>query len=318
MEVYMAVLVTGAGGFLGPEIIDRVLASGKEVLAFDFADPKPELLEKWKGKVEFIQGDIRDRSMVNHLVTKSGTEDPIIHLAGILTAGCDRDPNMAIAVNINGLNYVLDAAVRNGKRRTVFASTIGVYGRGLPQPIKEDMPAEPDGWYGFTKLMGEHMGLLYERRHGLDFRAARFAAVTGPFRQAAGSASLFTSHIAEKPALGQAYEVEVTEDTAYPVVYLKDAADALFQIAFADTAPSRIYNVASGRVVVSEMIKTVKEIIPEAKYTFKPDPVIMAVVEGYKEWNISTERISAELGWTPTYTPNEMVKDIIKVVKSRK
>ena len=314
----MAVLVTGAGGFLGKEFIDRVLESGRTVLAFDFAEPKAESLKEWGDRVEFIQGDIRDKSMVNYLVKKSGTEDPIVHLAGILTAGCDRDPSMAIAVNINGLNYVLDAAVKNGIRRTVHASTIGVYGRDLPQPIIESMPAEPDGWYGYTKWMGEHMGLLYERRHGLDFRAARFAAVTGPGRTAVGSASLFTSHIAEKPALGEAYEIEVAEDTSYPVVYIKDAADALFKITFSDSAPSRVYNVASGRVVVSEMIKTVKDIIPDAKYTYKPDEVIMAVVGGYKEWRISTDLIKKELGWTPTYTPDAMVKDIITEARKMK
>ncbi len=314
----MAVLVTGAGGFLGKEIINRILDSGRDVLAFDFADPNPDTLKAWGDRVEFIQGDIRDKSMVHHLVRKSGTEDPIIHLAGILTAGCDRDPAMAIAVNINGLNNVLEAAVKYGNRRTVHASTIGVYGRGLPQPILEDMPAEPDGWYGYTKWMGEHMGLLYERRHGLDFRAARFAAVTGPGRTAVGSASLFTSYIAEKPALGEVYEIEVAEDTAYPVVYIKDAADALFKITFAEAAPSRVYNVSSGRVIVSDMIKTVKEIIPDAKYTYKPDEVIMAVVSGYKEWHISTERIEKELGWTPKYTPEVMVKDIITEARKMK
>jgi nucleoside-diphosphate-sugar epimerase len=315
----MAVLVTGAGGFLGPEIIDKLLEAGKDVLAFDFAELRPELKSRWEGRVEFIRGDIRDRSMVRYLVEKSGTEDPIIHLAGILTSGCDRNPEMAIAVNVNGLYNVLDAAVEFNGRRTIMASTISVFGRDLPQPMTEEMSAEPDGWYGITKLMGEQMGLLFQRRHGLDFRAARFAAVTGPGRSAgSGSASLFTSFIPEKPALGEAYEIEVTEDTAYPVVYIKDAADALFQIAFADKAPSRIYNVSSGRIVVSQMVEDVKKIIPDAKYTYKPDPVIMSVVGGFKEWEISTTRIERELGWKPSYTPDEMVKDIIRIARSRK
>ena len=315
----MAVLVTGAGGFLGPEIIDRLLAEGNEVLAFDFAPLRPELADRWGNKVEFIRGDIRDKSMVRYLVEKSGTKDPIIHLAGILTSGCDRNPEMAIAVNLNGLYNVLEAAVACGNRRTIMASTISVYGRGLPQPMTETMKTEADGWYGVTKLMGEQTGLLFQRRHGLDFRAARFAAVTGPGRSAgSGSASLFTSYIPEKPALGESYEIEVTEDTAYPVVYIKDAADALYRIAMAPEAPSRVYNVSSGRIVVSEMVADVKKIIPEAQYSYKPDEVIMAVVSGFKEWRISTERIEKELGWKPSYTPEAMVKDIIAVARKAK
>ncbi len=315
----MAVLITGAAGFIGPELVDMFLASGKDVLAFDFAEPKEEIKRRWEGKVEFIRGDIRDRSLIRYLVQKSGTSDPIVHLAGILTAGCDRDPAMAVAVNVNGLYYVLDAAVEFGNRRTIMASTIGVYGRDLPQPIDETMPTEPDGWYGYTKLAAEQLGLLYVRRHGLDFRAARFAAVTGPGRSAgSGSASLFTSYIPEKPALGEPYEIEVTEDTAYPVVYIKDAADALFRIATADKAPRRIYNVGSGRIVVSEMVEQVKKQIPDAKYTYKPDPVIMSVVSGYKEWQISTKRIEEDLNWKPSYEPDQMVADIIRIARSRK
>ena len=180
------------------------------------------------------------------------------------------------------------------------------------------MGSDPAGAYAGSGGAGvvDDDGALAGR---VGARAARFAAVTGAGRSAgSGSASLFTSYIAEKPALGEKYEIEVGEDTAYPVVYIKDAADALFRIATADQAPSRIYNVASGRIVVSEMIEQVKSIIPEAEYSYKPDPVIMSVVSGYKEWVISTDRIEKELGWSPSYAPEEMVRDIIDVARRGK
>jgi nucleoside-diphosphate-sugar epimerase len=315
----MAVLVTGAGGFLGQTLVNTLLAQGKQVLGFDYTAPPDATLAKWQGKAEFVKGDIRDAALIAELTKKSGSADPIIHLAGVLTAGCDRDPQAAMTINVGGTHNVLEAAIANGKttppRRVVFASTIGVYGRGLPQPITEDMKKEPDGWYGLTKMMAEEMGLLYARRHGLDFRAVRFAAVTGPNRVAVGSASLFTSLIPEKAAKGEPYVIEVTPDTSYPVVYIKDAVNALVSLAFAKSAPGRVYNIASGNVVVDSMIAYIKKTIPNAQFSFAPVDDIMAVVSGYKEWTINCDKAAKEIGWTPSYAVEKMVDDIIAQVR---
>jgi nucleoside-diphosphate-sugar epimerase len=311
----VAILITGGAGFIGRALARHFVAAGRDVLAFDVAAPLAAAGADSPAGVSYVSGDIRDAATVRAAVERSGGEDPIVHLAGMLTAGCDRDPAQGMAVNVGGSFHVLDAARACGGRRVVLASTIGVYGRGLPQPIDETMATEPDGWYGYTKRCAEEMGLLHARRHGLDFRAARMAAVTGPFRQAAGSASLFTSLIPEKAARGEPYAVEVSEDTAYPVVYLDDAASALARLATAPDAPQRIYNVASGRVVVREMIAHVRQFLPQARFTFAPDPVIMQVVSGYREWRIDCRLIGAELGWRPRFGVREMVDDIIRTVR---
>ncbi len=312
----MAVLVTGGAGFLGSYVIREFLDAGYEVLCFDFSEPSGAVRETFGDRVTFEKGDIRDRDLIRSLVHKTGS-DPIIHLAGILTTGCDRDPDLAMAVNVNGARDLFDAAQKAGNRRIVMASTISVFGRGLPQPMDETMPTEPDGWYGLTKLMAEQIGLLYFRRFGLDFRAVRLAAVTGPGRSASsGSASLFTSFIPEKAALGEPYEIEATEDSAYPVVYIKDAANALFTLATAAEVPRRIYNIASGRVVAKELVEAVKKRIPDAQFTFKPDPMVMAIVEGFIDWRVNCDRAKEDLGWTPTYTVDQMVDDIINTARS--
>ncbi|HUZ18549.1 MAG TPA: NAD(P)-dependent oxidoreductase [Spirochaetia bacterium] len=312
------VLVTGATGFIGAALVSRFSETGR-VLACDYREPDSALAQRWGGRVEFEKCDVRDANAVRSLVQKAGKEGPVIHLAGILTAGCDLNPEAAIQVNLQGFFNVIDASSKAGKGPVVLASTIGVYGRGLPQPIDETMRTEPDGWYGYTKLSSELMGLLYERREGVDFRAVRFAAVTGAGRSASsGSASLFTSFIAEKAARGEPYEIEVTEDTAYPVVYIRDAVDALFALATAKNAPRRIYNVSSGRVIVSEMIDYVRSRIPGAKFSFKPSPVVMAVVSGYKEWDIGCDRIREDLGWKPSFGVQAMIDDIIDTVRGGK
>ena len=313
------VLVTGAAGFIGARLVARFAGQGQEVLACDARPPADATAKAWGKTVTFATCDVRDRAAVKALVERAGSSGPIVHLAGILTAGCDLNPDAAMQVNVMGFQHVLDAAVAIGKNRVVLVSTIGVYGRNLPQPIVETTRTEPDGWYGYTKLACELMGLLCQRRSGLDFRAARLAAVTGPGREAAsGSASLFTSFIPEKAALGEPYEIEVTEDTAYPVVYIKDAVEALYALATVDEAPRRIYNVSSGRVIVNEMVAYVKSKIPSAKFTFKPNPVVMSVVSGYKDWHIGCEAIRRDVGWQPAYGVQAMIDDIIETVKQRK
>ena len=313
----MAILITGAAGFLGTALTRRFVAEGHSVIATDFSDTGPEVSRESSDRVEYIKADIRDGGAIESLVRAAGAGDPIIHLAGILTAGCERDPTLAIDVNVKGLLNVLAPVTNTPGRRVVFSSTIGVYGRGLPQPINESMPVEPDGWYGLTKYTAEQTGLLYARRYDVDFRAVRLAAVTGAGRTGAGSASLFTSYIPEKAALGEEYEIEVTEDTAYPVVYIKDAVNAIFTLATSARTDSRVYNIASGRIVVSEMVDAVKRRIPDARFVYKPVEDIMAVVAGYKEWVIDCSLAKDELGWIPAYSADRMVDDIIDTVKGR-
>ena len=204
----VAILITGGAGFIGRVLACHFVSEGHAVVGFDLTEPRAAAGARWPEGMRFISGDIRAAGAVRAAVAASGDDDPIVHLAGLLTAGCDHDPALAMAVNVSGTLHVLDAARAHGKRRVVLASTIGVYGRGLPQPIREGMATEPDGWYGYTKRCAEEMGLLHVRRHGMDVRAVRMAAVTGPFRQAAGSASLFTSLIPEKAARGEPYAVE--------------------------------------------------------------------------------------------------------------
>ncbi len=314
----MAVLITGGAGFIGVAISRMLAENGYEVVAFDRNEPPANAIKDMPAGVRFVKGDIQDKELARGLVAETGDKDPILYLAGILTAGCDRDPELAMAVNVHGFHTVIEAARLNGMRRVVMASTIGVYGRGLPQPITEDMPTEPDGWYGVTKLMAELIGLLYERRYGLDFRATRFSAVTGAGRFAgSGSASLFTSFIPEKAALGEPYQIEVAPDVTYPVVYIKDAVSALYALATAPSAPRRIYNVDSGSIITQGLVDAVKKRIPEAQFTYKPVDDIMAVVSGYKGWQISTKRAEEDLGWKAQYTTEAMVDDIIDTVRAQ-
>ena len=308
----MAVIITGGCGFIGSRLAARFAADERTVLAVDFAEPTDLVKDMWNDRVHFVQCDIADKARVASIVKDAGDKDEILHLAAMLTTAADNDPGRAVSVNVGGFVNLIDPIREHTGRRILLASTIGVYGRRLPQPINESMATEPDGWYGVTKVCDEEIGLLAARRYGIDFRAARMAAVAGPNRVAQGSASMFVSMIPEKAAKGEPYAIEVSEDTSYPAVYIEDAVDALYTIVTAADAPSRIYNVASANVVVPEMVALVKQRRPDAQLTYAPDPAIMSVVSGYREWEIDCSLAERELGWKPRFKLPEMVADIMQ------
>ena len=165
--------------------------------------------------------------------------------------------------------------------------------------------------------MAEQLGLYYQRRYGLDFRAARMAAIVGSFRNAAsGSATMYTSLILERAALGQPYDIDVGEDAATPVCYVKDAAGALATLALAPAAPRRIYNIGTGRASALDLVEIAKRRVPDAQLRFAPEPNLAAVARISYHWDLSITAAEEDLGWTPAYSLESMADDLMATVRA--
>jgi threonine 3-dehydrogenase len=312
----MAMLVTGGAGYIGRWLAHELLARGIAVVACDRQAADPAWKPVLPASARFVAGDVTDRE---GMIALARSEDfsAIIHLAGIVTMGCERDPGRCMQVNLGGTNNVLEAARVSGIPRVVFASTISVYGPNVPQPVVESAPAEPLTWYGQSKLMAEQLGLYYQRRWGLDFRATRLAAIVGPSRNAAsGSATMYTSLIIERAALGQPYEIDVDPEAGTPVCYAKDAARALATLATAPSAPNRIYHISTGLATAAGLIEIVKRRYPDAQLGFKPDPQLAPVSKISRDWHLSIDAARRDLGWAPAFTIESMADDLISIVRS--
>jgi threonine 3-dehydrogenase len=311
----MAILVTGGAGYIGRWLALELEARGIPVVAFDRLAPDAAAKPTLPASARFVAGDVTDRRSFLD-VLKTDQFSAIIHLAGIVTMGCERDPDMCMRVNLGGTQNALEAAREAGVPRLVFASTISVYGPDVTQPMTEATPARPLTWYGQSKLMAEQLGLYYQRRFGLDFRAPRLAAIVGPARNAAsGSATMYTSLIIEKAALGQPYEIDVDPEAGTPVCYARDAARALATLATVPDAPQRIYHVSTGLATAKGLIEVVKRRFPNAQLTFKPDPQLAPVSRISRDWQLSIAAAERDLGWKPAYTIESMVDDLIAIVR---
>jgi threonine 3-dehydrogenase len=166
--------------------------------------------------------------------------------------------------------------------------------------------------------MAEQLGLYYQRRWGLDFRAARMAAIVGPSRIAgSGSATMYTSLVLERAALGQPYEIDVDPEAGTPVLYAKDAARGLAALATAPSAPTRVYHLSTGLATVGGLIEIARRRVPGAQFSFKTDPQLGPVSKISREWELSIEAAERDLGWRPAYSIESMADDLMAIARGQ-
>ncbi len=169
------VLVTGAAGFLGSSLVEKLRRSGLHVRAVlhDTTQPASDLRN-----VEIVTADIRDARKVQEI---AGGCEAIVHLAAKVHAigdfGVEKDYE---AVNVEGTRHILDAAVRSGINRVVFASSVKVFGEGTSGCVDETQTADPQTAYGRSKWRAEQLVSEYAGRHGLTAVSLRLPMVYGP------------------------------------------------------------------------------------------------------------------------------------------
>jgi len=185
----MLILVTGAAGFIGSHLAERLCARGDEVIGVDNFDPfygRPVKEANLAGlgrqaRFSLVEGDIRDAAALERAFG-GRRPDVVVHLAAL--AGVQpslADPARYAEVNVTGTQRVVDAAVAHGVRRLVFASSSSVYGLDSPPPFKESDPClKPVSPYASTKRAGELLLFVAHHIQGLDVTCLRFFTVFGP------------------------------------------------------------------------------------------------------------------------------------------
>jgi UDP-glucuronate 4-epimerase len=188
-EALSSVLVTGAAGFIGSHVVERLVARGWSVTGLDNLDPyyAPAIKRRTLADLSrnpgfrFVEGDVRDEALVARLVAESGV-DGVVHLAA--KAGVRpsiQAPQEYASVNVVGTTTLLEAARRARTRAFVLASSSSVYGARRDAPFREtDAPAVAMSPYAATKQACEAMGRTYHALHGLDVTALRFFTAYGP------------------------------------------------------------------------------------------------------------------------------------------
>lgn len=218
----MKVLVTGGAGFIGSNLVDRLLSEGHEVSILDdfndFYDPliKRANLDAVKDSVRIHEADLRDESAV-HRIVREGHFDTIIHLAA--RAGVRpsiRTPKLYLDTNITGTFHILEAARQNNVGRFVFASSSSVYGVIQTVPFSEEMCINATiSPYAATKMAGEQLCSNYSHLYGMRCVCLRLFTVYGPRQRPDLAIHKFTRNILDGTPIDQYGDGSTRRDYTY-------------------------------------------------------------------------------------------------------
>jgi UDP-glucose 4-epimerase len=287
----MRALVIGGCGFIGSHVVDELVAHGIDTAVLDL---RREPYRPAVPGVAYLSATWHDAAAIGGVLA-AGRYDCVIHL------GCtsvpqesNRDPATDAERNLIGSLHVLDACIRSGVARLVFASTGGaIYGASDVLPIQEGAATEPISAYGIAKLAVEKYLQLYHRNHGLGFAAMRVANPYGP-RQNPGRSQGVIAVFARKILAGETIEIWGDGNQIRDYVYIADVARA-FRLAM-DSTSSGVFNIGSGQgMSLNELVKALERHSGNAaQVAFRAarSVDIAAVV-------LDHARATAVLGWRP-------------------
>ena len=268
------ILVTGAAGFLGSTLVDRLLAEGREVVGLDSFDPfypeeqKQRNLASALGAATFqlVRGDIRNADSVASLFNETRF-DSVVHLAALagVRPSLER-PAVFADVNVHGTTVVLMAAVNHGNPRVVFASSSSVYGEREDGPFREtDSVERPISPYAATKRAGELVAHTFHHAHDLSITCARIFTAYGPRQRP----DLAIRKFAERMLEGMPIPVFGDGHSLRDFTYVDDLVDGLVKAIDRDL-DFAILNFGAGRTAtvleVIELLETTLKVPAEIEW----------------------------------------------------
>jgi UDP-glucose 4-epimerase len=255
-------LVTGAAGFIGSHLCQRLERDGWRVRGVDCFSPYYDPAQKERNVAGLVRGPRFELKRVD-----LGTADLRELLEGVDTAwhlaaqagvrsSWGRSFAEYTAQNINATQRLLEAAVGSGLRRLVFASSSSVYGEAPIYPMPEDGPLRPISPYGVTKLAAEHLARLYALAYRVPTVSLRYFTVYGPRQRPDMAFHRFFRAILGGEELTLFGDGSQSRD----FTFVEDVTQANL-LAAEHGEPGEVYNISGGsRITVQEVIRMMERI----------------------------------------------------------
>jgi len=306
----MKILITGGAGQVGTDLLHHLHDKGAKLSVFDLAGPPeglPAGVRWYRGSID-NQGELFD-------AVKDAAPEVMYHFAALLSATGEKVPHRAYAVNMNGTHNALEAARLFGVKQVMFASTIAVFGPGLPDPVPDDVPLLPSTIYGVTKVAGELLGAYYKRKWGLDFRGVRFPGLINAGVPGGGTTD-YALHMYVDGIRSGKYECYVGPESTVPMMYMPDALRALVELSEAPLKGLKrcIYNIAAISPTAMDFAKAVKTRVPGVEITFKVDPARQAILDSWPK-RLDDTCARTDWGWKARYDLDRMSDDLIPKIR---
>lgn len=296
----MRTLVTGAAGFIGSALAERLVSEGAEVVGLDcFTDyyareVKERNVATLRQDAAFQLEEAALQTVDLARVLDGVTH--VFHLAGQagVRKSWGRDFDVYVSNNVGATQRLLEACADRPLERFVYASTSSVYGDEAAIPMREDARLQPVSPYGVTKLAAEHLCHLYHVTHGVPTVALRYFTVYGPRQRPDMGFHRFLSAALDGRPLTRFGDGEQTRDFTF-------VADAVAATVAAATrgVPGRVYNVGGGsRVSVNDVFEIIGRLVDDTLRIEDVPPQRGDMRDTYAD----TTRAATDLGFAPSVT----------------
>ncbi|MBN2799662.1 MAG: NAD-dependent epimerase/dehydratase family protein [Deltaproteobacteria bacterium] len=309
------IMVTGALGQIGSELTLALRARYglDNVVACDIRDAVGHLADG-----PFQRADCTDTAAIAAVVDRYEV-DTIYHLASILSASAEANPQRAWDVNMGALMAVLEVA--RARDCAVFnPSSIGAFGPGTPAlHTPQDTIQRPTSIYGITKVAGELLCDYYHQRYGVDARGLRFPGIISNVTLPGGGTTDYAVAIYYKAVEEGRYTSFLRAGTRLDMMYMPDAVKAAIEVMEAD--PSRLshrnaFNVTAMSVDPEDIAASIRRHIPDFVLDYQIDPVRQGIADSWPD-HMDDSAARYEWGWSPAFGLEAMTEDMLRVLRGR-
>jgi nucleoside-diphosphate-sugar epimerase len=313
------ILVTGGGGQIGSELTLalREKHGAENVIATDLIHDREGDQTLYEGG-PFAILDVTNRQGVLNAL-RDHRVDTVVHLAALLSARGEKDPELAWNINVTGTLNVLSSARDLHLGQVFIPSSIAVFGAGIPKdPAPNDALLIPSTIYGISKVAGELLGNYYVSRFGLDVRGLRYPGIISATVMPKGGTTDFAVEMFHGALKEGRYTCFVREDTRLPMMYMKDCIKAtldLMDAPFDRLVHHTDFNVSGMSFSAGELALAIRKYVPNFECRFEPDHR-QAIADSWP-CSLDDSKAREEWGWQPSFTLETMVQDMIDTLRRK-
>jgi len=311
------VLITGSLGQIGSELANA-LSERYGTNNVVVTDVRTRTCNDQISDCECATLDVTDVAQVAQLVKKHNIK-AIYHLAALLSAVAERNPNQAWNVNMNGLYNILEVA-REYNCSVFTPSSIGAFGPTTPVlNTPQDTIQRPTTMYGVTKVAGELLCDYYFKRFNVDTRGLRYPGIISYKTLPGGGTTDYAVDIYYKAIQEKKYTCFLKEGTYLDMMYMPDAINAAINLMEAD--PKKLihrnaFNVTAMSIDPEKLVDSIRAQIPEFVIDYNIDPVRQAIADSWPN-SLDDSAARKEWGWQPKYDLETMTKDMLTHLKEK-
>lgn len=284
-------LITGSNGQVG-----RGLASvlntiyNKENVLLTDVSPSSQNKEN-----HYETLDVTDKDKFTSMVQDNKITH-IIHMAGILSASCERNLPLGMKVNIDGMHNALNIA-RDYNASIFIPSTIATMGPNLEKkPVPDDVLQEPITYYGISKVYMEKLGTYYNKKFRTDFRSLRYPSIISGYEFIAGGTASYPTELINSAINNKPYDIYLERNIMLPFMYISDCIKGTIDLIEADNSKlkRRVYNFNGLSFSAEQFLNELKKIFPQIKVDYNIDKLRNDIA---LTWPVSLDDTCAQNDW---------------------